>query len=190
MPQTLLHIKNMVCPRCIMAVRDLLHRYEIPFSSVSLGEAIVEKKLDDNERAEIREALEAIGFELIEDKRTLTAEKVKQAILRLVRQENNGIQTNLSDYLEAQCGQAYSALSKLFSDVCGTTIEKYFIAQKIERVKELLDDNELTLGEIADLMNYSSTAYLSAQFKQVTGMTPSQFKQRAQSARKSIDQIL
>ncbi|OUO53381.1 AraC family transcriptional regulator [Parabacteroides sp. An277] len=190
MPQTILHIKNMVCPRCIMAVRDVLHRYEIPFSSVSLGEATIEKILNENERENIHKALDAIGFELIEDKRDLTVENIKQAILRLVRQKNNDIRTNLSDYLEAQCRQDYSALSKLFSEVCGTTIEKYFIAQKIERVKELLADNELTLGEIADFMNYSSTAYLSAQFKQVVGMTPSQFKQRAQDMRKPIDQIL
>ena len=190
MSETVLHIKNMVCPRCIMAVRDVLGQLDFPVLSVELGKAIVGRIPNEQEMAQLREKLQAIGFELIDDKRLQMVEKIKDSIIELVHYRNNDLKINLSDYLMDKCHSDYSHLSKLFSEVCGVTIEKYFIAQKIERVKELLLYDELSLNEIAMLMNYSSTAHLSSQFKRVTGYTPSQFKQRQDPERKPLDKIL
>lgn len=184
-----IHIKNMVCPRCIMAVRQILDKLEIPYLSVELGEAWLKQPLKDQQKAALRSELESIGFELLEDQRQQLVEQIKRSIIELVHQENNELKINLSDFLAEQCHHDYSFLSKLFSEVCGITIEKYFIHQKIERVKELLAYNELSLSEIALLLNYSSTAHLSAQFKSVTGMTPTQFKQQESGMRKPLDQI-
>ena len=116
-------------------------------------------------------------------------EQVRHLVIDLVHHKNSALRTNLSDYLTEHLHHDYSALSKLFSEVTGTTIEKYFIAQKIERVKELLVYDELSLSQIADLLNYSSTAHLSAQFKSVTGMTPSRFKQEKKNLRKPLDAV-
>lgn len=184
-----IHIKNMVCPRCIMAVRQILDRLEIPYLSVELGEVCLKQPLNDRQKEALQRELESIGFELLEDQRQQLVEQIKRSIIELVHQENNELKVNLSDFLVEQCHHDYSFLSKLFPEVCGITIEKYFIHQKIERVKELLAYNELSLSEIALLLNYSSTAHLSAQFKSVTGMTPTQFKQQEDGMRKSLDQI-
>lgn len=184
-----IHIKNMVCPRCIMAVRQILDRLEIPYLSVKLGEVCLKQPLKDQQKITLQRELESIGFELLEDQRQQLVEQIKRSIIELVHQENNELKVNLSDFLVEQCHRDYSFLSKLFPEVCGITIEKYFIHQKIERVKELLAYNELSLSEIALLLNYSSTAHLSAQFKSVTGMTPTQFKQQEGGMRKPLDQI-
>ena len=184
-----IHIKNMVCPRCIMAVRQILDRLEIPYLSVELGEVWLKQPMKDQQKITLQRELESIGFELLEDQRQQLVEQIKRSIIELVHQENNELKVNLSDFLVEQCHHDYSFLSKLFPEVCGITIEKYFIHQKIERVKELLVYNELSLSEIALLLNYSSTAHLSAQFKSVTGMTPTQFKQQEGRMRKPLDQI-
>ena len=114
---------------------------------------------------------------------------IKRLIIGLVHQQDNRLRTNLSQYLATECRHDYGTLSKLFSETQGTTIEKYFIAQKIERAKELLDYGELTLNEIADRLNYSSTAHLSAQFKAQTGYTPRQYRQQKERARIPLDKI-
>lgn len=134
--------------------------------------------------------LEALGFELLEDRRLQLVERIRTAVVRLVH-HNDGmpLRERLSDYLTRQLGHDYSALSKLFSEVSGTTIEKYFIAQKIERAKELLRYDELSLSQIADSLGYSSAAYLSAQFKSVTGMTPSRFRQQKTAVRRPLDRV-
>lgn len=190
MAETVLHIKNMVCPRCVMAVKELLNQLDFPVISVELGKAIVGRTPDGREMTQLRERLQVIGFELIDDKRLQVVEQIKDSIIELVRYRDNDLKVNLSDYLADKCHSDYSHLSKLFSEVCGVTIEKYFIAQKIERVKELLLYGELSLNEIALLMNYSSTAHLSSQFKRVTGYTPSQFKQQRGPERRPLDKIL
>ena len=164
-----IHIKNMVCPRCVMAVKELLNQLDFPVISVELGKAIVGRTPDGWEMTQLRERLQVIGFELIDDKRLQVVEQIKDSIIELVHYRDNDLKVNLSDYLADKCHSDYSHLSKLFSEVCGVTIEKYFIAQKIERVKELLLYDELSLNEIALLMNYSSTAHLSSQFKQQRG---------------------
>ncbi len=185
-----IYIKNMVCNRCIMVVEQLLTNMGFTLRHIELGKVIVEEQLLPNDYKAIDEQLCPIGFELIDDKRIRLIEQIKKEIIELIYYQDNNLKTNLSDYLTTKCHSEYSLLSKLFSETTGMTIEKYFIAQKIERVKELLLYNELSLNEIAIKLNYSSTAHLSAQFKSVTGTTPSQFKKIKEQKRKAIDQIV
>ena len=130
-----------------------------------------------------------MGFELIDTKKSKTIERIKNLIIVLVHQKNNQLATTLSNYLSKDLLQDYNTLSNLFSEVEGITIEQYFIAQKIEKVKELLMYNELSLSQIAFQLNYSSTAYLSNQFKKVTGFTPTYFKQLKDKKRKQIEAL-
>lgn len=186
---TALHIKNMVCNRCILVVRQLLEGQGLTPVHIELGRAIVQEELPQAKRAALENALQGVGFELIDDKRTVLIERLRNAVIELVHYHDNGLRTNLSDYLSEKFHSDYSALSKLFSEVNGITLEKYYIAQKIERVKELLVYGELSLGEIADKLNYSSTAHLSAQFKNVTGVTPSEFRRLNDKRRRPLDQV-
>ena len=137
----------------------------------------------------MKTALEKVGFELIDNRKGQLIERAKTLLIELVHRQNNELRTNLSDYLSQQLGHDYSSLSTLFSEVEGTTIEKFYIAQKIERVKELLVYDELSLSEIAHLLNYSSVAHLSNQFKKITGLTPSHFKQIGAVKRKPLDEL-
>lgn len=189
MQGTTFYIKNMVCNRCIMAVEHVLAQLHLTSLHVELGKAVVQEEPSPEVLARLRAELETLGFELLDDRRMQLIEQVRTAVVELVHYRNNDLRVNLSDYLTERLHHEYSALSKLFSEVTGTTIEKYFIAQKIERVKELLVYDELSLGEIADLLNYSSTAHLSAQFKSVTGMTPSRFKQEKRNLRRPLDAV-
>ncbi len=184
-----LYIKNMVCDRCVMAVKQVLERAGLTPVSVALGRAELQEAPTETQRKEIRNALEALGFELIDDPRTRIVEQVKSLIIEWVHRSDRRPHVNLSQYLASGCRHDYSTLSKLFSETQGTTIEKYCIAQKIERAKELLDYNELSLGEIADRLDYSSTAHLSAQFKALTGLTPRQYKQQKSLPRIPLDKI-
>lgn len=189
MATTTLHIRNMVCNRCILVVRQLLEGQGLTPLHIELGKAIVQEELSPQEKAALKGALEAVGFELIDDRRLLLIEQLRNAVIGLVHYHDGGLRTNLSDYLSEKFHSDYSALSKLFSEMTGITLEKYYIAQRIERAKELLVYNELSLGEIADMLNYSSTAHLSAQFKSVTGMTPSQFRMQNDKTRRPLDQV-
>lgn len=179
----------MVCGRCIMAVRDILERVGLNPVEVVLGEAILKNELTDKDRQLLQEQLLEVGFELIDDRRTRIIEQVKNAVVELVHRDNAILKVNLSDYISDKIHQDYGSISHLFSEVEDTTIEKYFIAQKIERVKELLVYDELTLNEIADLMNYSSAAHLSTQFKKITGLTPSHYKRIKENRRIPLDKI-
>ena len=172
---TTLHIKNMVCPRCIRAVTDCLTRLGLHPLSVELGIAQIEEDdIDDALRIRLRQTLEAEGFELLEAPRARLVEQIKDAVIRLVHYREAAPSANLSRYL---------------SELFGTTIERYAIVQKIERVKELLTYDELTLNEIADRLGYSSAAYLSTQFKQITGLTPSAFKRSEGGKRRGLDEL-
>lgn len=184
-----LHIKNMVCNRCIMAVKSQLESLGLQPESVELGIAILPEKVTDKVYQTVKDALEPLGSELIDDKKSQMTELIKNAIIELVHYHDNKLKVNLSDYLASRFHRDYSTLSKFFSEATNTTIEKYLIAQKIERVKELLVYGELSLNEIADKLNYSSTAYLSSQFKNVTGLTPSHFKKMKENKRKSLDEV-
>lgn len=184
-----LFIKNMVCNRCIMVVQNELDRLNLSVKSIRLGEVILNKELTLEEKIKLGEALLTLGFEIIDDKKSRIIEKIKNTIIELVHHQHNDAKTNLSDILSEKLYHDYNYLSNLFSEIEGTTIEKYFIAQKIEKVKELLVYDELSLSEIAMRLNYSSVAYLSNQFKKVTGLTPSYFKQIKEVKRKPLDEI-
>lgn len=179
----------MVCSRCKMVVKSELEQLGIHTISVELGEVETKEELSNEQKKKVAEKLSVFGFELIDDKKSRTIEKIKNLIIDLVQNKNADIKVNLSSYLSKQLNQEYSTLSNLFSEVEGTTIEKYFISQKIEKVKELLMYDEMTLNEIAFLMNYSSVAYLSNQFKKVTGFSPSYFKQLKDKKRKQIEDL-
>lgn len=187
--KTVLHIKNMVCNRCVMMVRSVLQDLNFDVCEVILGEAILNQEITKTEKQKIEDALTPLGFELIDDKRAQTIEKIKTIIIELIHKHDSDLKENLSDLLSNELNHDYSYLSNLFSEVEGTTIEKYFIAQKIEKVKELLVYDELTLSEIAYKLNYSSVAYLSNQFKKITGLTPSHFKKIKENRRKPLDQV-
>ncbi len=157
--------------------------------AVQLGEVTVTEELDDEKKIQINQSLLPLGFELIDDKKTRIIEKIKTTIVELVHYSEQQIKTKLSKLLSEKLHHDYTYLSNLFSQVEGTTIEKYFIAQRIEKVKELLIYDELSLNEIADQLNYSSAAYLSAQFKNFIGMTPTQFKNLKDKKRIALDKL-
>ncbi|WP_025002811.1 helix-turn-helix domain-containing protein [Prevotella dentasini] len=186
---TTLHIKNMVCDRCKMAVGMVLTAAGLHPLSIELGEVSVEEDVSPDRLGLLRESLGRLGFELLGDRRQQIVDAVKSALIRLVRYGDNRSRQTVSSYLSSELHQDYSALSRLFSEEEGKTIERYYIELRIERVKELIGYGELTLTQIALQMNYSSTAYLSSQFKSVTGMTPSQFRAAKGSVRKSLDKV-
>ncbi|WP_029296685.1 helix-turn-helix domain-containing protein [Chryseobacterium hispalense] len=182
-------IKNMVCDRCIMVVQNELEKLGLDAKNIKLGEVILSKEITSLEKENLSKTLEPLGFEVIDDKKGRIIEKIKNIIIDLVHNQDSDVKTNLSDVLSDKLHHDYNYLSNLFSEVEGTTIEKYFIAQKVEKVKELLVYDELSLSEIANRLNYSSVAYLSNQFKKVTGLTPSHFKQIKEDKRKPLDKV-
>lgn len=179
----------MVCFRCKVVIETILQQLDIPYDRIELGKVYLTSPLDDATLDKLKKDLEAVGFELVNDQRSKYIEQIKQEIIHLVHHQDNELQVNLSTYLSEKIGVDYKYLSNLFSMTEGHTIEKYFILQKIEKVKELMVYNELSLSEIAAKLNYSSIAHLSAQFKKVTGFTPSHFRQMQEKSRKSIDKI-
>lgn len=185
----MLFVKNMVCNRCIMAVQNELDRLGLRAENIKLGEVTLAEEPSADEKNQLGDALTKLGFELIDDRKSRVIEAIKTAIIELVHHQEAGTKYNLSEILSERLNHDYNYLSSLFSEVEGTTIEKYYIAQKIEKVKELLVYDELTLSEIAHQLNYSSVAYLSNQFKKVTGLTPSHFKQVKADKRKALDEV-
>jgi AraC-like DNA-binding protein len=186
-------IKNMVCQRCIMVVEDIFRQHQITPIAVGLGEIKVNKTELDNEKLNsLDSSLQKLGFERIDDKKSKILEKIKTIVIEAIHhQEQIEMTMNWSDYLSEKMNLDYHYLSSLFSSVSGTTLEQYIIKQKIEKVKEYLIYDELPLKEIAFRLGYSSIAHLSAQFKKVTVLTPSQFKEeRSQiTARKTLDAV-
>ena len=148
----------MVCKRCIMAVETVMIKLGLTLNSIELGVVEIQESNIDSVRAILIKDLNALGFELLDDKTSKVIDKIKTCIIDLVHRQNNQLKEKLSDYISQNLHQEYSSISNLFSSVEGITIEKYYILQKIERVKELLVYDELTIGEIADLLQYSSTA--------------------------------
>ena len=191
MDATTLLVRNMVCNRCVMAVERMLDQLNISFAHVQLGEVHLNEKLTDEQKEELSEQLKKIGFELIDTRISALVEKVKLLTIKRARNllSEEESRMKLSSFLSATLHQEYSYLSSLFSAVEGRTIENFFIEQRIEYVKELLVYDELSLSEIAMQLEYSSTAHLSAQFKKVTGLTPTYYKQLGAQKRKSIDQV-
>lgn len=184
-----LHIRNMVCDRCILVVRNELESAGLNPVAVTLGEVTLSEPAAEKKLDVFSHRLESLGFELLQDKRLIFIERIKAAILELVQQQNGLIRHNLSDYLSNHLNQDYAYLSSLFSEKEGLTVEHYYIAQRIERAKELLQYNELTLSEIAYQLGFSSVAHLSNQFKKVTGQSPSQFKKDVNAGRLPLDRV-
>lgn len=184
-----LYIKNMVCNRCIMVVQNELEKLSLAVKSIKLGEVTLEKDLPVEKKVILDKVLTSLGFERIDDKKGRIIEQIKNSIIDLIHHQDNDPKKNLSDVLSNRLHHDYNYLSNLFSEVEGITIEKYYIAQKIEKVKELLVYDELSLSEIAFRLNYSSVAYLSNQFKKVTGLTPSHFKLIKEDKRKPLDEV-
>lgn len=189
MNNPVLYIKNMVCGRCIKSVKDTLLELGIDYISVKLGEVELASPLSEDRLEKLRNALLDNGFELIDDAKTKLIEQVKTLIIRSIYNNDKPEAINYSDHLSKQTGKPYTSLSALFSSVENITIEKFIIAQKVERAKELLVYGELTLSEIAYRLGYSSSQHLSNQFKKTTGFTPSYFKELREKKRQSIDKI-
>ncbi len=186
---TTIHIKNMVCNRCIMAVEQSLAKLNIPFSEVKLGHAIIDDSFVDYDLLD--KELKSIGFELIQDKNLQIIEKVKTLIIDYIHHyEGEDLKINFSVYLSNELNYDYSYISSIFSNIENITIEKFIILQKIERVKELISYNELNFSVIAYKTNYSSTAHLSRQFKKVTGITLSEFKKQKSKNRNQLDNVV
>lgn len=179
----------MVCNRCKMVVKSELEKLGLHPVTVELGEVELLENFKENEKQDLEKKLRSLGFELLDDKISITIERIKCLIVDLVHHQNNELKTNLSNYLAEQLLEDYNTLSNLFSKVEGATVEHYFISQKTEKVKELLMYNELSLSEIAIKLNYSDVAHLSNQFKKITGFTPTNFKQLKENNRLQIDDL-
>lgn len=184
-----LFIKNMVCNRCKMKVQSELEKLGLNPILVELGVVEIEESNIVDLIEVLRGSLLLSGLELIDDKRSQIIEKVKTLIIELVHHSNDELKVNLSNYLSDEVHYNYHYLSNLFTELHGTTIEHYFISQKIERAKELLVYDELSLSEIANQLNYSSVAHLSKQFKKISGLTATQFKQLKIQKRRSIQEL-
>lgn len=184
-----LFVKNMVCDRCIMVVKDQLAKNGIIPVQVSLGEVKLPQEPEPPLLQQLSQDLRALGFEIIDDRKSRMIEKIKSIIIKLVHRSDEKPSANLSAIIAGELHYDYNYLSALFSEVEGITIEKYFIRQKIERVKELLVYDEYTLSQIAGQLGYSSVAHLSSQFKQVTGLTPSHYKNIGENRRNPLDKV-
>ena len=179
----------MVCPRCETAVKSEFEKLKLSITAMQLGEVEIATDLDESQLQLLSKNLNSLGFELLNDKVNMTIERIKNLIVDLVHYKNEPLKINLSNYLAEDLRQDYSVLSKLFSENEGVTIEHFLIIQKIERAKELLLYNEMTLSEIAFHLNYSDVAHLSNQFKKNTGFTPTQFMKLEDKMRKQIDNL-
>ncbi|MGV3698265.1 helix-turn-helix domain-containing protein [Flavobacterium sp.] len=191
MDGTIVLVKNMVCQRCVMAVESVLQELKIPFQDVSFGEIHLNQALSAAQKDSLKAKLQALGFELIDSQSGGIIEKIKQLVIKRARNEvpDSERKLKLSLYLSDRLHHEYTYLSSLFSAVEGRTIENYFIEQRIEKAKELLIYDQLTLSEIAFELEYSSAAHLSNQFKKITGLTPTYFKAIGSLKRKALDQI-
>lgn len=185
-----IYIKNMVCDRCVLVVREKLDQLDLPYHQVELGEVQLAHALSSAQLDLLRSELHQLGFELLDDKKGAIVEKAKKTIIQLVHGvEKVTINRKLSILLQEQLQTDYLQLSLLFNSIEGITIGKYLILQRVEKAKELLMYDELSLGEIADKLGYSSVQYLSSQFRKVTGLTPSHFKQLKENKRKPLDKL-
>jgi AraC-like DNA-binding protein len=179
----------MVCIRCKMVVKSELEKLGLHYSAVELGEAEVFESITSEQLENLGNQLKKSGLELMDDKKSILVEKIKTIIIELVHYTDEQIKVNLSDYISEKLSYDYTYLANLFSEVKGTTIEQFYLGHKIEKVKELLVYNELNLTEIADKLHYSSVAHLSNQFKKITGLTPSYFKNLKHKRRNALGNV-
>ena len=184
-----INIKNMVCNRCILVVKQELEKINLVANSIVLGEMQLTKEPSVKQFVQLKQNLTALGFEVLDDSKKQLIEKIKNTIVEQIHYQPVDEKHNFSEILSKKLHKDYSHLSNLFSDVEGITIEKYVINQKIEKAKELIAYNEMNFNEIAYHLGYSSSAHLSAQFKKITGLTPTHFKKAGDKRRKSLDKI-
>ena len=189
MEDNIIHIKNMVCGRCIQSVTSIFEHLNIKYSQISLGEVIVDHSLDPKLAEQLKQELQQVGFELVADKNEKLVNRIKSIIIKGIYEENSFSDKNLSVVLREELFFDYSHLSSLFSRIEGKSIQQFQQDVKIERVKELLEYNELSISEIAADLGYSSAAYLSTQFKKSTGFTPSQYKLSHLRSRNALDEV-
>jgi AraC-like DNA-binding protein len=169
-----------------MVVKSELDKLGLHYTSVELGEAEIKENITADQRQNLSIGLKKTGLELMDDKKSILVEKIKTIIIELVHYRDEQIKINLSDYLSEKLDHNYTYLANLYSEVKGTTIEQFYLSHKIEKVKELLVYDELNLTEIADKLHYSSVAHLSNQFKKMTGLTPSHFKNLKKKRRRAL----
>lgn len=184
-----LYIKYMVSARCKMVVKEELKKMGLHFIVVDLGEVDIMENLSLEQREQLKRELLVSGLELMDDKRAVLIEKIKNVIIEMVHYSDELPKVNYSDYISEKLQHDYTYLSNIFSEVKGITIQQFIIVHKIERAKELLLYDELNLTEISYKLNYSSVAHLSNQFKKVTGLSPSHFKQLKDKRRSPIEDI-
>lgn len=184
-----LYIKYMVTNQCKMEVKAELKKLGLHFIVVDLGEIEIMEELTSDQRLQLRVALLSIGFELMDDKRAILIERIMSVIIEMVHNSTEVNKLNFSDYLSEKLNHHYTYLSNVFSEVKGITIQQFIIIHKIERIKELLMYGELNLTEISYLLNYSSVAHLSNQFKKITGFSPSHFKNLKDRKRMPLEEI-
>lgn len=184
-----LHIKYMVSTRCKIVVQNELKKLGLNFTNVNLGEVELEENITQQERNIIKQSLLQYGLELMDDKKAILIEKVKNTIIEMVHYEDELPKQNFSDYLSEKLNYHYTYLANLFSETEAITIEHFIIVHKIEKVKELILYDELNLTEIAWKLHYSSVAHLSNQFKKITGLTPSNFKSLVNKNRSSLENV-
>jgi AraC-like DNA-binding protein len=179
----------MVSNRCKMAVKEELKKLGLHFIVVDLGEVEIMETISIYQREQLKLGLLDSGLELMDDKRAMLIEKIKNVIIEMVHYADENIKINFSDYLHEKLNHDYTYMSNLFSEVQGTTIEQFIISHKTERIKELIIYGELNITEIAWKMGYSSVAHLSSQFKKVTGLSPTHFKKLKDKRRSPIEEI-
>jgi AraC-like DNA-binding protein len=179
----------MVCIRCQMVVKAELEKLGLQYVDVKLGEANIIENITPDQLEKLDVALRKSGLELMDNKKSILVEKIKSSIIEMVHYSDEQIKVNLSDYLCEKINYDYTYLSNLFSEVKGTTIEKFYLIHKIEKVKEMIVYDELSLTEIAYMMHYSSVAHLSNQFKKITGLTPTHFKQLKNKRRNTLEDM-
>jgi len=191
MKRKTLHIKNMVCNRCIKVVKEEMEKLNYGVEKIELGEVVISSDKDKFNLEKIKEALEENGFELFDSRNANIIERIKILIINSIHHQSieSFSDINLSKEIDCETGLSYQYVSSLFSSTEGITIEKFIISQKIEKVKELLVYDELTLSEIAYNLGYSSVQHLSNQFKKITGLTPTYFKRLKEKKRKPLDKI-
>lgn len=188
MPGTVLNIKNVVCPRCIAAIEQLLNELKIPFSEVSLGQAKLERELIPLELHRLDQEFQKIGFEILQDKQQKLINNIKSVIIEKVYSEDPAI-NKISSLLTAELPYDYSHITHIFTESEGKSIQKFYNAVRIERAKELLNYEDWNIAMIADNLGYSTPAYLSTSFKKATGLSPSDYKKLPVKDRKGLDQV-
>ena len=179
----------MVSNRCKLAVKEVLKSLGLHFIIVDLGEVEIMEDLSPEQRALLQAELLRSGLELMDDRMGILIESIKNAVVEMVHHSDENLKINFSDYLQEKLQYDYTYLANLFSEVQGSTIGQFIIAHKVERVKELITYGELNISEIAWKMNYSSVAHLCNQFKKITGLTPTHFKQLKDKRRKPIEEV-